>query len=97
MVENSKLNRSVEIDGLAEGLGKNKNHLLVVECRYRKKPFSGSMLAHLKESVSLFDTYDVIDFYLISKSGFTSDAAAPDDPHIHRLTLNDLFQRSPDI
>ena len=90
-VENSKLNRSVELDGLAEGLGKNKQHLLVVECKYRKKPFNSSMLAHLKESVSLFDTYEVIDYYLISKTGFTDEVMALNDPHIHRLTLNDLF------
>ena len=96
MVENSRLNRSVELDGLAEGLGKNKQHLLVVECKYRKKPFNGSMLTHLKESVSLFDEYDVIDYYLISRSGFTDEVAALDDLHIHRLTLNDLFQSSAD-
>ena len=90
-VENSKLNRSVELDGLAEGLGKNTQHLLVVECKYRKKPFNGSMLVHLKESVSLFDTYEVIDYYLISKTGFMDEVMALNDPHIHRLTLNDLF------
>ncbi len=90
-VENSRLNRSVELDGLAEGLGKNKQHLLVIECKYRKKPFNSSMLAHLKESVSLFDTYDVIDYYLISKTGFTDEVAALYDAHIHRVTLNDLF------
>ncbi len=70
IVGNSRLNRSVELDGMAEGLGKNKQHLLVVECKYRKKPFSGSMLAYLKESVSLFGEYDVIDYYLISKNRF---------------------------
>ncbi len=79
------------LDGLAEGLGKNKQHLLVIECKYRKKPFNSSMLAHLKESVSLFDTYDVIDYYLISKTGFTDEVMALNDPHIHRLTLNDMF------
>jgi len=93
-VENSRLNRSVELDGLAEGLGKNKNHLLVVECKYRKTPFSMNMLAHLQESVSLFDEYEVIDYYLISKSGFTDEIVAMNDPHIHRMTLNDLFQAS---
>ena len=91
-VENSRLNRSVELDGLAEGLGKNKNRLLVIECKYRKTPFSMSMLAHLKESVSLFNAYDVIDYYLISKSGFTSDVATLTDPRIHLVLLDDLFQ-----
>ena len=93
-VENSKLNRSVELDGLAEGLGRNKQHLLVVECKYRNKPFNKTMLTHLKESVSLFDTYDVIDYYLISKNGFTDEVMALHDPHIHRITLNDLLQSS---
>ena len=93
-VENSKLDRSVELDGLAEGLGKKKNHLLVVECKYRKTPFSMNMLTHLRESVSLFDEYDVIDYYLISKSGFTDEITAMSDPKIHRITLNDLFQAS---
>ena len=40
IVENSRLGRSVELDGLAEGIGKQKNHLLAVECKYRKAPFS---------------------------------------------------------
>ena len=96
VVENSRLNRSVELDGLAEGLGKNSNHLLVVECKYRKTPFSKNMLAHLKESSSLFDAYSTVDYYLISKSGFTDEVAALNDPHIHRITLNDLFPEPKD-
>ncbi|MBQ8162024.1 MAG: ATP-binding protein [Clostridia bacterium] len=91
---NSRLGRSVELDGLAEGLGKNRNHLLVAECKCRKTPFTMNMLSHLQESVSLFDAYDVIDYYLISKSGFTDEVAAISDPHIHRMTLHDLFQAS---
>ena len=91
-VENSRLGRSVELDGLAEGLGKNRKHLLAVECKYRNKPFSMSMLAHLRESVSLFNEYDVIDYYLVSRSGFTDEIMALNDPHIHRVTLNDLFR-----
>lgn len=93
-VENSRLNRSVELDGLAEGLGRNRNHLLVVECKYRKAPFSMSMLTHMQESVSLFDTYDTIDYFLISKSGFTDEIAALTDPHIHLVSLDHLFQPS---
>ena len=91
IVENSRLNRSVELDGLAEGLRSKKTHLLVVECKYRKTPFSLSMLNHLQESVSLFDGYDVIDYYLISKSGFTDEIMAIKDSHIHLVLLNDLF------
>ena len=37
-VDNSKLGRSIELDGLANGIGKAKNRLLVIECKYRNKP-----------------------------------------------------------
>ena len=96
-VEKSRLNRSVELDGLAEGMGRNKDHLLVAECKYRKTPFSMNMLAHLRESASLFDAYTVTDYYLISKSGFTDEVAALNDPHIHRVTLGDIFPAASDM
>ena len=54
------------------------------------------MLVHLKESSSLFDAYSTVDYYLISKSGFTDEVAALNDPHIHRITLNDLFPEPKD-
>ena len=91
-VENSRLGHSVELDGLAEGLGKQKNHLLAVECKYRKAPFSRAMLNHMRESLSLFDQYEVIDYYLVSRSGFTEDMRAMNDPHMHLVTLEDIFQ-----
>ena len=91
-VENSKLGRSVELDGLAEGIGKRNNHLLAVECKYRKVPFSLTMLDHLRESLSLFKQYEIIDCYLISRSGFTDDVRNLHDPHIHLVTLDDIFQ-----
>ena len=92
-VENSRLGRSVELDGLAEGIGKQKNHLLAVECKYRKMPFNMSMLDHLHESLSLFNQYEVIDYYLVSRSGFTEDVCAIQDPHIHLVTLEDIFRQ----
>ena len=91
-VENSRLGRSIELNCLAEGIGKQKNHLLAVECKYRKSPFSMAMLVHLRESLSIFDQYEVIDYYLISRSGFTEDVCAIHDPHIHLITLGDIFR-----
>ena len=90
-VENSRLGRSVELDGLAEGIGKQKNHLLAVECKNRKTPFNMAMLDHLRESLSLFDQYEIIDYYLVSRSGFTDDVSAICDPHIHLVALDDIF------
>ena len=43
-VDNSKLGRSIEPDGLAEGLDVNSNCLLTIECKYCKTPFSVAML-----------------------------------------------------
>ncbi|MBR1409113.1 MAG: ATP-binding protein [Clostridia bacterium] len=91
-VENSRLGRSVELDGLAEGIGKQNNHLLAVECKYRKTPFSMAMLDHLRESLSLFSQYEVIDYYLISRSGFTENVRAIHDPHIHLVTLEEVLR-----
>ena len=93
-VENSRLGRSVELDGLAEGLGKQKDCLLCVECKYRKAPFNMAMLDHLRESLSLFDQYAVIDYYLISRSGFTEEVRAIHDPQLHLFGLDDIFPPS---
>ena len=38
-VDNSKLGRSIELDGLAKGLGENSGHLLVLECKYATRFF----------------------------------------------------------
>ena len=51
-----------------------------------------AMLVHLRESLSIFDQYEVIDYYLISRSGFTEDVCAIHDPHIHLITLGDIFR-----
>lgn len=90
-VDNSKLGRSIELDGLAEGLGKNSNCLLVVECKYRKTPFSVAMLEQLKESVSIFDGYTTIDYYLFSKSGFTPEIMKLLDSSLHFISLDRMF------
>lgn len=92
-VDNSKLGRSIELDGLAKGIGKNNNRLLIIECKYRKKPFSLSMLEQLKESVSVFGGYEFYDYYLFSKSGYTDEILLLKDENIHLITLSDLFKQ----
>lgn len=88
-VDNSKLGRSIEIDGLASGIGKARSRLLVVECKYRNKATSLAVLEHLMESVSIFpaEHYDV---YLFSKSGFADDIVSCSNPNVHLVTVDDM-------
>ena len=90
-VDNSKLGRSVELDGLAGGIGNAKNRLLVAECKYRSRVLSLSVLEHLKESLSIFPA-EFYDIYLFSKSGFADDILAVGDPSVHLVTLNEMTE-----
>lgn len=90
-VDNSKLGRSIELDGLAKGIGKAKNRLLVVECKYRNKAFSLTMLEHLLESASIFPA-EYYDIYLFSKSGFADDIIAYAAPNVHLITARDMVK-----
>ena len=89
-VDNSKLGRSIELDGLAKGIGKAKNRLLVVECKYRKKAVSLEVLLHVRESLSIFPM-EYYDIYLFSKSGFSDDLIALEDPSVHLISIGDMI------
>ena len=89
-MENSKLGRSIELDGLAKGSGATNNRLLVVECKYRSKPFTLEMLEHLKESVSIFNEYD---YYLLPKAGF--DEGLLEYKNLHLIWTEDMFEGMP--
>ncbi len=88
-VDNSKLGRSVELDGLASGIGKDKNRLLVAECKYRSKALSLAVLEHLRESLSIFPA-EHYDIYLFSKSGFAEDILALNDPDVHLVSIEEM-------
>ena len=88
-VDNSKLGRSIELDGLAKGIGKAKNRLLVAECKYRNKTLSLAVLEHVMESVSIFPS-EYYDVYLFSKSGFADDIRAINDPSVHLIAVEDM-------
>ena len=89
-VDNSKLGRSIELDGLASGIGNAKDRLLVIECKYRNKPISLSTLEHLKESLSIFP-YKYYDIYLFSKTGFSNDLLTLNDESIKLISLEDMM------
>lgn len=88
-VDNSKLGRSIELDGLAKGIGKAKNRLLAVECKYRSKALSLAVLEHVRESLSIFPA-EYYDVYLFSKSGFSDDILAVNDPLVHLISVEDM-------
>ena len=88
-VDNSKLGRSIELDGLAKGIGKAKNRLLVAECKYRNKALSLAVLEHVKESLLIFSA-EYYDIYLFSKVGFADDLLALNDPLVHLISVADM-------
>lgn len=90
-VDNSKLGRSIEIDGLAENIRGDKRSLLVIESKYRNKNMSLEVLEHLKESISIFEGYKDIQIYLFSKYGFSDDLLSLNDQHVHLKTLKDII------
>ncbi|MCD8201186.1 MAG: hypothetical protein LUD47_03860, partial [Clostridia bacterium] len=83
---NTKLGRSVEIDGLAQA----GNTLLVVECKYKSAPFDNLMMEHLRESASVFSDKWDMQYYIFSKSGFSADFDFDSD--IHCFTPEDIFK-----
>ena len=91
-VDNSKLVRSIELDGMAYGIGKAKNRLLVAECKYRNKALSLSVLEHVKESASIFPA-EHYDIYLFSKSGFTDDLLALNEETTHLISIEDMTKQ----
>lgn len=90
--DNSKLERSIEIDGLAENIRGDKQSLLVIESKYRNKNTSLEVLEHLKESISIFEGYKDIEIYLFSKYGFSDDLLSLNDPHVHLKTLENIIR-----
>ena len=91
-VDNSQLGRSIELDGLAKGLGNSEDTLLVIECKYRNSAFTQEMLEHLKESVSIFSGFRRYEYYLFSKSGFENIDVGEED-NIHLIDLTTLLKQ----
>jgi len=87
--DNSKLHRSIEIDGLSESF--DHKHLLVVEAKFRDKDISLEILEHLQESSSIFEGYDTKTYYLISKKGFSDNIRQIQDEHVKLITLDQMM------
>ncbi|MCD8200470.1 MAG: ATP-binding protein, partial [Clostridia bacterium] len=87
---NKKLDRQVEIDGLAQ----SGDTLLVVECKYETRPFTNEMARHLRESASIFADRWKRVYYIFSGSGFSPDFDY--EPDFHCFTSEDILKSGRD-
>ena len=85
-VDNSKLSRSIEIDGITS----TKEYLLVMDCKYRNKKYTKDMYEHLKESASIFPDKLKRVYYIFSKEGFNENMI--EDKNIHLFDLKKMFE-----
>ncbi len=83
--DNSKLGRSVEIDGVAQA----GNDLLIIDCKFRNKSYSKALFDHLKESTGVFADSINKHYYIFSKNGFADDMKNVKDAI--KIDLRDLF------
>ncbi len=90
VIEKSELNRSIEIDGVA----KDGDSLLVVECKYTGKKRTMSDYRKMIEntSIKMFRDIKRIDYYIISRSGFDENLSKCKDDNLHLISLNDMFK-----
>ncbi len=89
-VDNSILNRSVEIDIVSDSL--DGNSLLAGEAKFKNENVSMKTLEHLKENVSIFKhNYKNVYYYLFSKSGFSKDLSLLKDDNIKLISLEEMM------
>ena len=90
IIENSELNRSIEIDGIS----RDQDNLLVIECKYTNKKRDINDLNRMKEntSIKMFKSIKHIDYYIISKAGFDESLTSLKDNNIHLITIDDMFK-----
>ncbi len=89
--DNTSLNRSVEIDIVAE----DDRHLLVGECKFSKNKKGIKEYLNLKEDVSIkpFDRYIDKFFYIFSHSGFNEELEKLKDKNLHLISSSDMVTR----
>lgn len=89
-VDNSKLNRSIEIDIISDSL--DGSSLLAGEVKFKNENISMKTLEHLKESVSIFnDKYKNIYYYLFSKTSFSKKLLLLKDDNVKLISLEEMM------
>ena len=89
-VENSLLDRSIEIDIVSEA----KNKLLIGECKLTKNKKGVDTLERMKENTSVapFDKYDDIDYYIFSTAGFTDSLIKQKMNNVFLIDLKEMLK-----
>ncbi len=90
VIEKSELNRSIEIDGIA----KDRDSLLVIECKYTNKKRTIHDYERMKEntSIKMFSDIKNKEYYIISKSGFEDSLLKCKDTNLHLVSIDDMFE-----
>lgn len=89
IIDNSELGRSIEIDGVA----KDENSLLVIECKFTNKKRTISDFEKMVEntSIKMFAPIKKFNYYIISKSGFEDSLLNLKNDNLHLISLDDMF------
>lgn len=90
IIEKSELNRSIEIDGIA----KDEDKLLVIECKFRKAKSTIDDYKKMKEntSIKMFSNIKHVDYYIISRSGFENSLLKLNDKNLHLISIDEMFK-----
>lgn len=90
VIEKSELNRSIEIDGIA----KDDDSLLVIECKYTNKKRTIDDYERMKENVSIkmFSNIKRKIYYIISKNGFDENLKNLKDENLHLVSIDDMLK-----
>lgn len=89
-IEKSELDRSIEIDGIA----KDKDSLLVLECKFTKRKRTVSDFEKMVEntSIKIFSSIKNINYYIISKNGFDDSLLNLKRSDLHLISLDEMFR-----
>lgn len=90
VIEKSELNRSIEIDGIA----KDDDSLLVIECKYTNKKRTIDDYERMKENVSIkmFSNIKRKIYYIISKNGFDENLKNLKDENLNLVSIDDMLK-----
>ena len=90
IIEKSELGRSIEIDGIA----KDNNSLLVIECKYTNKKRTIEDFNKMIEntSIKMFSNIKHFEYFIISKNGFDESLMNLKKDNLHLISLKDMFK-----
>ena len=90
IIEKSELGRSIEIDGIA----KDNNSLLVIECKYTNKKRTIEDFNKMIEntSIKMFSNIKHFEYFIISKNGFDESLMDLKKDNLHLISLKDMFK-----